>query len=62
MSKNSEDLAKSLEDLRAEVKELRELVDMLVGLVINMEQDESLDFDGDFMDFGPLNRDNRFSM
>lgn len=62
MSKKSDELAKSLEELRAEVKELRELVDMLVGLVINMEQEESLDFESDFMDFGPLNRDNRFTM
>jgi hypothetical protein len=62
MTKNSEELAKSLEDLRAEVKELREMVNMLVDLVINMEHEDTPEFDSDFMDFGPLSKDHRFSM
>ena len=62
MTKNSEELSKSLEDLRAEVKELREMVNMLVDLVINLEHDEAPEFDSDFMDFGPLTKDHRFSM
>jgi len=62
MTKKSEDLAKSLEDLRAEVKELREMVNMLVDLVINLEHEDTPEFDSDFMEFGPLNKDHRFSM
>ena len=62
MTKKSEELAKSLEDLRAEVKELREMVNMLVDLVINMEHEESPEFESDFMDFGSLQKDHRFSM
>ncbi|UCH88363.1 MAG: hypothetical protein JSV49_08865 [Thermoplasmata archaeon] len=62
MADKSEELAKSLEDLRAEVKELREMVNMLVDLVINMDHEESPDYDSDFMDFGSLQRDHRFSM
>ena len=35
--KNKEELAKSIEDLRAEVRELREMVNMLVDIIVNME-------------------------
>jgi t-SNARE complex subunit (syntaxin) len=62
MKKTSAELAKSLEDLRAEVKELREMVNMLVDLVINMDHDDAPDYETDFMDFGSLQRDQRFSM
>jgi hypothetical protein len=62
MTKKSDELAKNLEDLRAEVKELREMVNMLGDLVINMEHDETPEYEPEFMDFGSLNKDHRFSM
>jgi hypothetical protein len=60
--KNKEELAKSIEDLRAEVRELREMVNMLVDIIVNMETDEGADFDNEYFNFNKLDRDSRFSM
>ena len=57
-----EELAKSIEDLRAEVRELREMVNMLVDIIVNMETDEGADFDNEYFNFNKLDRDSRFSM
>jgi hypothetical protein len=62
MSEGNDDLAKSIEELRAEVKELREMVNMLVDIIVNMESDDSGDFDHDFFDINKFDKDPRFSM
>jgi hypothetical protein len=61
-SKSKDELAKSLEDLRAEVRELREMVNMLVDIIVNMESDEGTDFDQNYFDMHKMERDQRFSM
>ena len=62
MTESKDDLAKSIEDLRAEVRELREMVNMLVDIIINMESDDSSDFENDFFDMHKFEKDARFSM
>jgi len=64
MTKNrsKEDLAKSIEDLRAEVRELREMVNILVDIIVNMESEETADFDNDYFDIHKFEKDSRFSM
>ena len=62
MTEGNEELAKSIEDLRAEVRELREMVNMLVDIIVNMDNDDSGDFEHDFFDFNKFEKDPRFSM
>jgi hypothetical protein len=62
MTEDKDDLAKSIEDLRAEVRELREMVNMLVDIIVNMESDEGSDFDQNYFDLHKIDRDQRFSM
>ena len=62
MTESKDDLAKSIEDLRAEVRELREMVNMLVDIIVNMESDEGSDFEQDYFDLHKIDRDQRFSM
>ncbi len=62
MTKDKEELAKSIEDLRAEVRELREMVNMLVDIIVNMETDDTPEFDNDYMNIHKLDNDSRFSM
>lgn len=62
MTDKNDDLAKSLEDLRAEVRELREMVNMLVDIIVNMESDDGPEFENDYFDLHKLERDSRFSM
>ena len=62
MTEGNDEIAKSIEDLRAEVKELREMVNMLVDIIINMESDDSTDFENDFFDMRKFEKDARFSM
>ena len=40
MTESKAELAKSIEDLRAEVRELREMVNMLVDIIVNLENDD----------------------
>ncbi len=53
MSEGEEKVIKGIEDLRAEVRELREMVNMLVEIIVNMEQmDEgSIEMDPSMMGF-----------
>jgi hypothetical protein len=62
MTKREDDITKSIEDLRAEVRELREMVNMLVDIIVNMESDDSGDFEHDFFDLNKFDKDPRFSM
>ncbi|WP_455391853.1 hypothetical protein [[Eubacterium] cellulosolvens] len=62
MTESTDDLAKSIEDLRAEVRELREMVNMLVDIIVNMESDDGPEFENDYFDLHKLERDSRFSM
>ena len=53
MSEGEEKVIKGIEDLRTEVRELREMVNMLVEIIVNMEQmDEgSIEVDPSMMGF-----------
>lgn len=62
MAESKEDIAKSIEDLRAEVRELREMVNMLVDIIVNMETDEGPEFDHDYFNLHKIDKDQRFSM
>ena len=62
MTDNKDDVAKSIEDLRAEVRELREMVNMLVDIIVNMEGDDTGDVSNDYFDFNRFEKDTRFSM
>ena len=62
MTKEQEDLAKSIEDLRAEVRELREMVNMLVDIIVNMEGDDTGEVSNDYFDINRFEKDPRFSM
>ena len=62
MTKKDEELAKSIEDLRAEVRELREMVNMLVDILVNMETDDTGDLGNDYFDINKFEKDSRFSM
>ena len=62
MTETKEELAKSIEDLRAEVRELREMVNMLVDIIVIMETDEGPEFDNDYFNLHKLDHDSRFSM
>ena len=61
-TKEKEELAKSIEDLRTEVRELREMVNMLVDIIVNMESDEGAEFESDFFNMHKLDHNTRFSM
>jgi len=60
--KNNEDLVKSIEELKTEVKQLRELVNMLVDIIMNMEGEDIPEFDANFTGLDEVDRHNRFSM
>ncbi len=61
-AKNNEDLVKSIEELKTEVKQLRELVNMLVDVIMNMEGEEVQEFDANFTGLDEVDKHNRFSM
>ena len=61
-TKEKEELAKSIEDLRTEVRELREMVNMLVDIIVNMETDDGADFENDYFNMHKLDNNSRFSM
>ena len=57
-----EDLVKSIEELKSDVRELRDLVNMLVDIIINMEGEEVQEYDANFGGLENLDKFNRFSM
>ena len=57
-----EDLVKSIEELKSDVRELRDLVNMLVDIIINMEGEEVQEYDANFGGLENLDKFSRFSM
>ena len=57
-----EDLKKSIEELRTEVKQLRELVNLLVEIFVNMEQDDLPEFDPELFPMDKYSHHNHFTM
>jgi len=58
----NKELVKSIDELRSEVKQLRELVNLLVEIIVNMEQDDLPDYDPDVFPIDKYNHRNHFSM
>ena len=60
-----DDMLKTIEELRTEVRELRDLVNVLVSIVMNRtspDPDDLLEYDSDFVDMDEIEKDFRFSM
>lgn len=57
-----EELLRSMTELRGEVKELRELVNLLVEIIVNMEQDDSQDYDPDIFPLEKFGSNTHFTM
>ena len=64
MSEGEEKVIKGIEELRTEVRELRDMVNMLVEIIVNMEQvDEgSIDADPSMMGFDTDLKSGRYCM
>lgn len=64
MSEGEEKVIKGIEELRAEVRELRDMVNMLVEIIVSMEQvDEgSIDADPAMMGFDTDLKNGRYCM
>jgi hypothetical protein len=64
MTKDEEKVIKSIEDLRAEVRELREMVNMLVEMMIHMEtmDDSGPEMDSNMMNYDSLLKSGRYCM
>lgn len=60
---NAEEIARSLEELQREVKELREMVNFLVGYLMSMSTlDDEDDFPPHLMNLDYTLKNNHFSM
>jgi len=64
MTQDEEKMLRSIEDLRAEVKELREMVNMLVEMMIHMDnvEDQGLDMDPNMMSYDSQLKSGRYCM
>jgi hypothetical protein len=64
MTQDEEKVIKSIEDLRAEVRELREMVNMLVEMMIHMETMEDMgpDMDNNMMNYDSMLKSGRYCM
>ena len=64
MSEGEEKVIKGIEELRAEVRELRDMVNILVEIIVNMDQvDEgSIDADPGMMGFDTDLKSGRYCM
>lgn len=64
MTQDEEKVIRSIEDLRAEVRELREMVNMLVEMMIHMEnmEDAGPDMDNNMMNYDNLLKSGRYCM
>ena len=64
--KNADDqkVLESIEDLRSEVRELRNMVNLLVDMIVNIETPDDMDFDpdGNMMGFDPLLKNGKYCM
>jgi hypothetical protein len=61
---DDEKVLESIEDLRSEVRELRNMVNLLVDMIVNIETTDDMDFDpeGNMMGFDPLLKNGKYCM
>jgi hypothetical protein len=64
MTQDEEKVIKSIEDLRAEVRELREMVNMLVEMMIHMETMEDMgpEMENNMMNYDSMLKSGRYCM
>ena len=62
MGKDMDKLQASIEDLQKEVRELREVVNMLIDIIVTMEGEEAVEGAPPYLNMEVGERDNRFSM
>jgi hypothetical protein len=64
MTQEEEKVIKSIEDLRTEVRELREMVNMLVEMMIHMETMEDMgpELDSNMMNYDSMLKSGRYCM
>jgi archaellum component FlaC len=62
MADDIKKLQSSIEDLQKEVRELREVVNMLIDIIVTMEGEDHSEAAPPFMEFDRGERDPRFSM
>ena len=61
---DDEEVLRTIEDLRSEVRELRSMVNMLVEMLVSLESNDDLDLDMDpgMMSYDPLLKSGRYCM
>jgi hypothetical protein len=59
-----EEVLKTIEDLRSEVRELRNMVNILVEMLVSLETNDDIDLDMDpnMMSYDPLLKSGRYCM
>jgi hypothetical protein len=64
MTQDEEKVIKSIEDLRVEVRELREMVNMLVEMMIHMEtmEDSGPETESNMMNYDSMLKSGRYCM
>jgi hypothetical protein len=64
MTQDEEKVIKSIEDLRTEVRELREMVNMLVEMMIHMEtmEDSGPEMESNMMNYDSMLKSGRYCM
>ena len=64
MENDDERMLRSIEDLRSEVRELRDVVNMLVDIIVSMEtvDDTSLDTENNMMGYDNMLKTGRYCM
>ena len=63
-SPDDEEVLRTIEDLRSEVRELRSMVNMLVEMLVSLETNDDIDLDMDpnMMSYDPLLKSGRYCM
>ena len=63
-SVDEEKVLESIEDLRSEVRELRNMVNLLVDMIANMEAPDDMDMDleGNMMNLDPMLKNGNYCM
>ena len=63
-SPEDEEVLRTIEDLRSEVRELRNMVNMLVEMLVSLETSDDIDLDMDpsMMSYDPLLKSGRYCM
>jgi hypothetical protein len=61
---DDEKVLESIEDLRSEVRELRNMVNLLVDMIVNMEAPDEMeaDLEGNMMGLDPLLKNGKYCM